>query len=132
MRSTSLLVLIVVLSLQDAAAREIPRPTIPDEFLGTWAPSAEPCKEGDRSAIVLSPKEYAGPIGICGIETVIETPGRDAPIYSARMLCSSSGAQAQKNLIIRPEGSGQMSVGPTFEGLVAHRRCPASVPPAKP
>ena len=81
--------------------------------------------------IVLSPKEYASPAGTCAIETVIETPGRDSPIYSARMLCSGSGAQAQRNLIIRPEGAGQISVGPTFEGLVAHRRCPASVPPAK-
>jgi hypothetical protein len=51
------------------------------------------------------------------------------------MRCTGSGGQAQAtsivNLIIRPEGAGQISAGPTFEALAAHHRCSAGSPPAK-
>jgi hypothetical protein len=55
--------------------------------------------------------------------------GRTSPIYSARLQCSGAGAQAQKktiaNLIVRQDGDAQISAGPTFDDLVAYRRCPA-------
>lgn len=127
MRSTVLLALIAVLSSQIADAREIRRDAIPQAFWGTWAPGADACKDGDKSPIVLSAKSYAGPAGSCAIDYVTEVPGRGGPIYSARMTCSGSQVQATAtaNLIIRPEKAEQISLGPTFQSLAMHRRCPA-------
>jgi hypothetical protein len=130
---TLLLMLIAALSVQAATARELRRDTMPENFWGTWAPRTDACKEKDPAAILLSAKAYAGPAGSCAIDYVTEIPGRGGiPIYSARMRCPGSGAQAKKqtiaNLIIRPEEGGQISAGPTFEKLVAHRRCAADAP----
>jgi hypothetical protein len=135
MRGTVLVALIAALSLQVAAAREIRRETMPEAFWGTWSPNGDACKDGDTSAIALSAKAYAGPSGNCAIDYVTEIPGRDGAIYSARMSCAGSDAPAQKkaiaNLIIRADNAEQISVGPSFEGLVVHRRCPAATAPGK-
>jgi hypothetical protein len=126
MRSSVLLTLIALLSLQIADAREIRRDALPQSLWGTWAPGADDCKDGDKSPIVLSAKSYAGPAGSCAIDYVTEVPGRGGAIYSARMTCSGSAqAKATANLIIRPETAQQISLGPTFESLAIHRRCPA-------
>ena len=135
MRETLLVALIVALSLQVAAAREIRRDVVPEAFWGTWAPVSDTCKAGDTLAIVLSAKTYVGPSGNCAIAYVTEIPGRGGAVYSARMSCVGSSAQARKkaiaNLIIRPDNAGQISVGPTFESLAAHRRCSESGAPPK-
>ena len=131
MRSTPLLALIAVVSLQAADAREIRRDAMPKAFWGTWATSADACKTGDKSAIVLTGKSYAGPAGSCDIDFVIEVPGQGGATYSARMHCA--GAQPQPkviaNLIVRPAADGQISLGPTFDSLAVHRPCPAGEPP---
>ena len=131
MRNASVLVLIAVLSSPLADAREIRRDAIPDAFWGTWATSADACKDADKAPVVLSAKSYAGPAGSCDVDFVMETPGVGAATYSARMHCSGAGAQAGTvaYLIIRPGADGQISLGPTFESLAAHRRCPAGEPP---
>jgi len=135
MRSTLLVALIVALPLQAAAAREIRRDAVPEAFWGTWAPGDHACKDGDTSAIALSAKAYAGPSGTCAIVYVTEIPGRGGAIYSARMSCTGSGAQAQKkaiaNLIIRADNAEQISTGPSFESLVARHRCAATAPAGK-
>lgn len=135
MRGTLLVALIVALSLQVAAAREIRHDAMPEAFWGTWAPGSNACKDGDTSAIVLSARAYAGPSGNCAIAYVTEIPGRGGAIYSARMSCAGSGAQAQKqtiaNLIIRADNAEQISVGPSFENLAAHHRCAAAAPSGK-
>jgi hypothetical protein len=76
MRSTTLLALIAALSLQIADAREIRRDAIPEAFWGTWAASAGACKTGDKSAIVLTGKSYAGPAGSCDVDFAMEVPGQ--------------------------------------------------------
>jgi hypothetical protein len=131
MRGALLLALIAALSCRVADAREIRRDAIPEAFQGTWATSTGACKDGDKSPIVLSATSYAGPAGSCVIDYVMEVPGRGGAIYSARMHCSGSQPEAKTiaNLIIRPGNDGQISLGPTFESLVAHRRCPAAEPP---
>jgi len=126
MGKTVLLALVVVLTAPAVSAREIRHDAVPEAFWGTWAPGADACKEKAAPAIVLAKKAYAGPAGSCDIDYVTEIPGRNGPIYSARMRCAGSGATAKKtaNLIIRPEDAGQaISAGPTFESLVAYRRC---------
>ena len=134
MHKTFVLMLIAALTPQLVGAREIRRDAMPEAFRGTWAPG-DACKQGDASAIVLSARTYVGPVGSCDIDYVTEIPGRPDPIYSARMRCSGSGAQAKikktANLIIRGQGAGQISAGPTFENLVAHRRCDADTPAPK-
>jgi hypothetical protein len=141
MRSTLLLALITALSSQVADAREIRRDAIPEAFLGTWAPDTNACKNTDKSRVVLSAKSYAGPAGSCAINYVMETPGRGGAIYSARMSCpapraQTTGSQAQTktiaNLIIRQDSAEQISVGPTFEKLATHVRCPAGEPSKQP
>jgi hypothetical protein len=135
MHKVFVLALIAALTPAIADAREIRRDAMPEAFRGTWAPGSDACKQGDASAIVLSAKTYVGPAGNCAIDYVTEIPGRPDPIYSARMRCSGSGAQARiktvANLIIRRDGAG-ISAGPTFESLVAHRRCEAETPAPKP
>jgi hypothetical protein len=130
MRSALLLALIAALSSRVADAREIRRDAIPEALWGTWATGTGACKDGDKSPTVLSAKSYAGPAGSCVIDYVIEVPGRGGAIYSARMRCSGSQPETKTiaNLIIRPGNDGQISLGPTFESLAAHRRCPAGEP----
>jgi hypothetical protein len=128
MGRTHVLAIIVALASPAVSAREIRRDAVPDRFWGTWAPGTDACKEKDKP-IVLSKNAYAGPAGTCLVDYVTEIPGRGGAIYSARMRCSGAGGQTQAktiaNLIIRPEEGGQISAGPTFESLVAYRRCPA-------
>ena len=127
MRNALLLALIAALSSQVADAREIRRDAIPEALRGTWATGADACKDGDKSSIVLAAKSYAGPAGSCDIDYVTEIPGRGGAIYSARMRCSGAqpATKTIANLIIRPGDEGQISLGPTFESLAAHRRCPS-------
>jgi hypothetical protein len=127
----SLLVALLALLPQFADAREIRRDAIPESFRGTWATSTDACKESDKSLIVLSAKSYAGPAGACVVDYVTEIPGRGGAIYSARMHCSGSAPPTKTiaNLIIRRVDDVQISLGPTFERLAAHRRCPAGEPP---
>ncbi len=126
MRSAPVLAFLLLLS-PIAHAREIRRDAIPEAFRGTWATNTESCKNGGGSQIVLSAKSYAGPAGSCAVDYVMEVPG---PVYSARMRCSGSGPQAKPiaNLIIRPGKDGQISLGPTFDSVVPHRRCPEGEP----
>jgi len=123
----ALLAIMIALSVHAASAREIRRDAMPEAFWGTWALGTDPCKENDTSAIVLSAKAYAGPAGNCAIAYVTEIPGRAGPIYSARLQCSRSDAQPRKkaiaNLIIQPDGKEQISVGSTFDSLMARHRC---------
>jgi hypothetical protein len=137
MRKAALLVFIAAFAPQAAAARgggvKVIE-SIPEAYWGTWAPGAGPCKDGDKAAIVLSAKAYAGPLGTCDVAAVSEIPSPKGSTYSARMQCADP-AQAQKkttaNLIIRPGNADQISVGPGFESLKAYQRCSASTPAAK-
>jgi hypothetical protein len=126
MRSAPVLALFLLL-FQVANAREIRRDAIPEAFRGTWATNRDNCKDGGGSQIVLSGKSYAGPAGSCVVDYIMEVPG---PVYSARMQCSGSEQQTKTsaNLIIRPGKDGQISLGATFDSLVAHRRCPEAEP----
>jgi hypothetical protein len=125
MRTTAFLAFIAVLSSQVSDAREIRRDDVPESFWGTWATSTDACKAADKPPIVLSAKSYAGPEGSCVVNFVMEVPG---PVYSARMTCPGSQPQAKTivNLIMRPGTAEQISLGPTFESLATHHRCPAA------
>jgi len=131
MRTIAFFAFIALLSSQVADAREIRRDALPESFWGTWAPSTDACKDADKSSIVLAGKSYAGPAGNCVVNFVDEVPG---PIYSARMSCSTAQPPGKTitNLIIRPGTAEQISLGSTFDSLVAHRRCPTGEPAKQP
>jgi hypothetical protein len=131
MRTIPFLAFIAVLSSQVADAREIRRDAVPESFWGTWAPTTGACKDGDKPPIVLSAKSYAGPAGNCVVDFVMEVPG---PVYSARMSCPGAqpNTKTTANLIIRPGTPEQISLGPTFDSLATHRRCPAGEPTKQP
>ena len=97
-----------------------------------WAPGE--CGAGDKAAIVLSAKAYAGPCGSCAVDYVSETPSEKGALFSARLLCPSPGVQAKKtvvNLMFRSDNVPQVSFGAAFASLKAYRRCPAAAPAAK-
>src|SRR5262249_22934561 len=129
-----LLVVIAALAPQVAAAHVVRHSSIPEAYHGAWAPVETDCKD-DKSVITLSARTYVGPAGSCTVDYVSETSGPSGAIYSARLQCPASGAQAQENtivnLIFRSADAGRILVGPTFESLAAHRRCSASGPAAK-
>ena len=134
MRKAVLLVFIATFAPQAATARGGLKMvgSIPEIYWGTWA--AGPCKDGDKTTIVLSAKAYAGPLGKCDVESVSETPSPKGPTYSARLQCAAP-SQVQKktsaNLIIRPDEANQISVGAGFDSLKAYQRCSQKTPALK-
>lgn len=132
MRGAALLVLIAAFAPYAVGAKGGIKAlnSIPDAYWGRWAPGVDSCKDGDTNAIVLSANAYEGPLGKCDISSVNETPSPKGTNYSARLRCADA-TPARKNtpanLIIRPAGANQISVGPRFESLKAYQRCtPAS------
>ncbi len=126
MRTAPLIALIAAISSQAADAREIRRDAIPEAFWGTWASGQDGCADAAKPSIALAAKSYAGPTGRCDVDYVTEIPGRGGAIYSARMHCGGVQSPNKKvaNLIIRPGTGEEISLGPTFESLAVHRRCP--------
>ena len=122
--------------LTDVAAADIVRHgSIPKVYIGSWAPSADSCKPRSKAVVVLSAKRYVGSDMKCVVLGVYETPGEHGPIYSARTRCSGPAAGAQRrtrDLIIVPEGSGRLSLGPDFNNLKSYQRCQTGAPAATP
>jgi len=130
------LVLVVVATLAPhvATAHVVRHNSVPKIYWGTWVPGDGECSVGDKSAIVLAARTYAGPSGSCDVDYVSETASPKGALYSARLLCPGPGAQAKKtvvNLMFRSDGADRVSFGAAFEGLKAHRRCAATTPAAK-
>jgi hypothetical protein len=126
---TGILAFYAVLAPQVAAPYGVRLSAIPEAYWGTWVPSAQTCKDADKSAIVLSAKAYVTSAVSCTVDYVAETPTPKGPIYSARLQCSNPAGQAPKkaaNLIIRPDDGKQISVGPGFDSLKPYQRCSAS------
>lgn len=132
MRKALILTFVVALAPLAASAHVVRHNSVPEVYWGTWVSGEGACSADNKSAIVLSAKEYVGPAGKCSVDYVSETPGANGAIYSARLLCPATGAQKKiANLIFRSAADGGISAGPTFARLKAHRRCSASAPAAK-
>jgi hypothetical protein len=131
MRKTLVVAVIAALAPHIANAHVVRHNSIPEVYWGTWSSGEGACGEGDKAAIVLSAKAYVGPAGSCVVESVSETPSPNGATYSARLVCPGKGTKAKTtvvNLIFRSEGADGISVGASFAGLKAHRRCSASAP----
>ena len=128
------LMFVAALAPQTADAHVVRHNSVPESYWGTWMPGDGACKDGDKAAIVLSAKAYAGPSGSCILDYLSETPSPKGALFSARLLCPGPSAQAKKtvvNLVFRSNGTDQVSFGPTFAGLKSYRRCAAASPSAK-
>jgi hypothetical protein len=101
--------------------------SLPQSLWGVWAPDAEACNDADKLAIVLSAKSYKSSQVSCDFIDLSKTPGRNGPVYSARARCIQPGQTnpATSNLILRPEGSNRISIGPDFATLKINQKCAA-------
>ena len=108
-----------------ATADVVRHGSIPESYTGTWIASegAEP----DKSVIVLSAKTYVGPEGNCSVNWVSQTAGARGSKYSAHLQCFNSaervGNKKVANLIIWPENTDRIAVGPEFTRLKIFHRC---------
>jgi hypothetical protein len=129
MRKAVVVVVLAVSVFQAAAAQVVRHSSIPESYRGSWAPGAEPCKEPDQSAIVLSANTFLSPKASCAFGSVSEIPGPNGPVYSTRLQCFNRADRARKktgsNLIVRPDSMNHISVGPEFSSLKIYQRCPA-------
>jgi len=111
-----------------ALADTVRHPSVPERFWGTWAPTADLCRD-DKSIIIVSAKGYVTAQASCMVQWVIATAGAGGPIYSAHRRCSSPSTSEQKtelNRIIVPIGNDQLSAGVDFKDLKSYQRCPAN------
>ena len=109
-------------------ADTVRRSGVPERFWGKWAPSADLCRD-DKSAVVVSEKGYVTAQESCEVRWVAETAGRNGPIYSAYMRCSSLAVPEETtalNRVIVPNDSDQLSAGPDFKQLKTYHRCPTN------
>ncbi|MBR0798108.1 hypothetical protein JQ615_22200 [Bradyrhizobium jicamae] len=127
MRIAVLLVVSVAISSQAAIADIKRHASVPAALQGSWATSADACKGADKSGVTLAAKTYVGSAGNCNVVWVSETAGPGGAIYSARLRCPNERTQqewSESNLVIRPDDTDKISVGPDFSSLKAYQRCP--------
>jgi hypothetical protein len=100
---------------------------VPERFWGTWAPTADLCRD-DKSIIIVPAKGYVTAQASCVVQWVVATAGAGGPIYSAHMRCSSPSAseRTELNRIIVPIDNDQLSAGVDFKDLKSYQRCPAN------
>jgi hypothetical protein len=111
-----------------ALADTVRHVTVPERLWGTWAPSADLCRDS-KSTFVVSAKGYVTSQANCAIQWVTETAGSDGPIYSAHMRCASRAEPqetSEVNQIIVSNDRGQLSAGPDFKDLKSYRLCPTN------
>jgi hypothetical protein len=123
----AIIALACVLLSSPSLASTVRHRNVPERFWGTWAPSADLCRE-NKSTVVVSEKGYVTEQTRCRVRWVTETAGRSGPIYSAHMRCSSLAAPEQTtelNRFLVPNDSNQFSAGPDFKELTTYHRCPA-------
>jgi len=130
MHKTALLAIVATLVPCIAAAHVVRHNSIPEPYRGRWAADAATCKDPDKPAVVLSAKSYASPGTTCIVGWVSETAGPHGPIFSAHLQCATEKTKNKtvSNVIIRPDGDDQISIGSDFASLKSYQRCPAATP----
>ncbi len=117
-------VILPILVLVSGAAQgdEVRRTAFAAPLIGTWAPSADLCANGD-SAITIASNAYKGPDGKCRVAWIVETPGPLGPSYGVHAACAQRGkAPRATDAIMRPEGE-RLLIGNSFESLKPYQRC---------
>ena len=70
--------------------------SIPEQLRGSWAPSADACKNADKSVIVVAAKTYGRAEANCAVAWVSETAATRGPVYSAHLQCAKPNDNARK------------------------------------
>ena len=115
--------------LSGVALADVRHVSVPEWLWGTWAPSAELCRD-DKSIVVMSEKSYMTSQANCTVQWLTGTAAADEPIYSALMRCSLPSAsehETESNQIIVLKGIGQLSIGADFNDLKSYQRCPGQL-----
>jgi hypothetical protein len=123
----STILAISALPPQRADADEVRHTTFPSVLIGTWAPSAELCAAKDKSSITIAADGYSTADGKCSVGWIVETAGSRGPNYAVHSQCEANGQAARAdvvNMILRPEGGDQVSIGKSFTDLKPYLRCP--------
>ena len=125
MRQIGLLAVISMFMSDVATADVVRHGSIPERYRGTWVGAEE-------SIIVLSANSYVSREANCSVKWVSQTAGARGSIYSARLDCFSpagrAGTTVSSDLIIWPENTDQIAVGPDFKNLRVFRRFLYKVP----
>jgi hypothetical protein len=128
MRQIAVVATIAMLMSDVAAADVVRHSSIPQAYWGTWVGAGD--AGTSESIIVLSARSYLAPEENCSVVSVSQTAGARGSIYSAHLRCvrpAESAGTTAANLIIRPESSDQIAIGPEFMHLKSFRRCAETV-----
>jgi len=131
MRAIAILAAAATLVAHAAIADVKRHELIPEQLRGSWAPSADACKNADKSIIVLAAKAYTSSEATCAVAWVSETAAARGPVYSAHLQCAKpndSARKTQSDVIFISKGVDQISIGLRFSDLKDYQRCPASEP----
>jgi hypothetical protein len=120
-----LLAVIVVFSSHPAVAVKR-HASIPEPLRGSWAPSAEACKNEDKLVVVLSAKAYTGSEESCSILWVAKPPARAARPIPPAHIAATSWPSGTDTLGITAGFAGQ------FIAIKERTRCEASCPCTSP
>lgn len=119
--------LLIAAYCSPSLADDVRSPNVPEKLRGTWATSTDLCSQQPKT-LTLSDKHFADAQSACDVAWVQERAGTPGTIYSAHMLCraagETSGPPKQTNLLMWLRESGEVSIGPAFNALVPHVRCP--------
>ena len=129
MRATVILAIATATVVTHTASADVKRHEfIPVPLRGSWAPSADDCKNADKAKIVVSDKTYVSAEANCTVMWVSETAAARGSIYAAQMRCGKpdeKDRKTQSNVILAPKDANQISIGPSFGNLKDYQRCPA-------
>jgi hypothetical protein len=132
MRTTAILAITAATLVSNSTVARVKRmPFMPESIWGVWAPSTEVCEKAGNSLITVSARTYTSSEGNCMVVWVSETHARQGPMYSAHLLCSKPGEEAQKtqtDVMFYPKDDKQISTGPRFSELKDYQHCSAGEP----
>jgi hypothetical protein len=127
MRGTAILAIAMATFVTYTAVADVKRHKfMPTSLRGTWAPSPDDCKSGDRSTIVMSDRTYTSSEAICAVVWVSETAAAQNAIYSAHLRCSKPeerGRKTPSDIILIPSDASHVSIGSSFTQLKDYQRC---------
>src|SRR5262249_2234445 len=109
-----------------ALADSVRHLTVPERLWGTWAPSADLCRDS-KSTFVVSEKGEKPPQASDNINGPHNPRGADGPIYSPHMGCSSRAEPpetTEENRVIVSNDRGELSAGPELKDLKRYQLCP--------
>ena len=118
---------IAAMMSQAAYGDEVRHTKFSSALVGTWATTAESCKPDDKLAIVISEAAYSDSTGNCTVRWIVETAGAKGPNYAVHASCADPSQPAktiEANMVIRPQSSDRISIGPGFDSLKTYQRCP--------